>query len=550
MDCIDLGFDFFLIKFELREDVDSILKGGPWFIGQHFLAIRQWEPEFQASSATLSSVAMWIRLPELPIEFYEHNALLKIGRAIGPVLRIDANTANGARGRFARLCVQVNLDKPLVKAIFLGRLKQSIQYEGIGSLCFECGRIGHNREVCPFLVRENVKGVHEEANNSCSENQGGAATSPEVGRTSCSQKDEYGDWMIVTHRKANRFARDKPKEQSGSQSDESSQVPFSKNLPIAGESDRTAMKRKEPHFQADKPPTDVPRLPVSNKKKASEKRNSNRHGASAKPRRSNQSAVGSAIKDLGLNKGKGPFVFSSSAGPSVAIGPNQGQKPLLPSHPNSFTSLGSTGTGGLSHSSGLSRNGESTEVGDVLPKQNRADRRRDDQVDPARPIGDLGVVRLGADACLEEYVPVDAGEQGNGLPPFDEHGMGVDSESVVEIYHGQASVPCPTTIKLKLAGDRIKHAALGKITDRSRKELVEPDDLGEEDPSRQACGMLYEGESTQDEDDPVCESQERENPTHQDLNRRDGYCSPLDQSVPRVPGEESRGNGSMDIEGH
>ena len=69
---------------------------------------------------------MWIRLPELSIEFYEHNALLKIGRAIGPVLRIDANTANGARGRFSRLCVQVNLDKPLVKSIFLGRLKQSI----------------------------------------------------------------------------------------------------------------------------------------------------------------------------------------------------------------------------------------------------------------------------------------------------------------------------------------------------------------------------------------------------------------------------------------
>ena len=166
------------------------------------------------------------------------------------------------------------------------------------------------------------------------------------------------------------------------------------------------------------------------------------------------------------------------------------------------------------------------------------------------PIGDLGVVRLGADACLEEYVPADAGEQGNGLPPFDEHGMGVDSESVVEICHGQASVPRPTTIKLKLARDRIKHATLGKITDRGRKGLVEPNDLSEEDPSRQACGMLYEGESTQDEDDPVCESQERENPTRQDLNRRDGYCSPLDQSVPRVSGEESRGNGSMDIERH
>ena len=34
MDCIDLGYDYYLVKFELVEDVDSILKGGPWFIGQ------------------------------------------------------------------------------------------------------------------------------------------------------------------------------------------------------------------------------------------------------------------------------------------------------------------------------------------------------------------------------------------------------------------------------------------------------------------------------------------------------------------------------------
>ena len=114
MDCIDFGFDYFLTKFELKEDVDNILKGGLWFIGHNFLAIRQWELEFKASIATFSSIAMWVRFPELPIEFYEHNALLKIGIAIGPMLRIDAHIANGARGRFARMCIQVNLDKPLV----------------------------------------------------------------------------------------------------------------------------------------------------------------------------------------------------------------------------------------------------------------------------------------------------------------------------------------------------------------------------------------------------------------------------------------------------
>ena len=62
-----MGFDLFLVKFSLAEDVDRVLKEGPWFIGQHSLAIRQWEPNFKASTTTLSSVAVWIRLPELPI---------------------------------------------------------------------------------------------------------------------------------------------------------------------------------------------------------------------------------------------------------------------------------------------------------------------------------------------------------------------------------------------------------------------------------------------------------------------------------------------------
>ncbi|XP_023892706.1 uncharacterized protein LOC112004708 [Quercus suber] len=95
MDCIDIGNDFFLIKFELQSDLQVVLKGGPWYVGQHFLAIRKWELEFKAEEASLSFVAVWIRLPGLPIEFYDLIILKKIGRPIGLVLRIDTYTANG-----------------------------------------------------------------------------------------------------------------------------------------------------------------------------------------------------------------------------------------------------------------------------------------------------------------------------------------------------------------------------------------------------------------------------------------------------------------------
>ena len=75
-----------------------------------------------------------------------------IGEAVGPVLRVDTHIANGARGRFARLCVQVNLDKPLIKIVMVGKMAQAILFEGLNALCFACGRVGHRKVGCPYII--------------------------------------------------------------------------------------------------------------------------------------------------------------------------------------------------------------------------------------------------------------------------------------------------------------------------------------------------------------------------------------------------------------
>lgn len=131
LDCVDLGHGFFLTQLLLKEDFEAVLKTGPWFIGDHFLSIRPWEPDFKPALANVSSIAVWIRLNELPIEYYNAKALCLIGKAIGNVLRVDTHTAVEARGRFDRLCIQVDVTKPLVIAIMIGKLKQPVCYEGI-----------------------------------------------------------------------------------------------------------------------------------------------------------------------------------------------------------------------------------------------------------------------------------------------------------------------------------------------------------------------------------------------------------------------------------
>ncbi len=185
--CVDIGMGFFLVKFDSKSGFEEVLKGGPWFIGEHYLSLRPWVPNFRASEASVSSVAIWVKLPELPVEYYHKDSLLKIGSGLGPVLRVDFNTATGTRGRFARICVQLDLEQPLTCIIRVGKLKLAVVYEGIGMLCFHYGRIGHRSEWCPHRIQEPM----------------GA---PEIPPTTPDLKEddktsEFGPWMLVTRRK-------------------------------------------------------------------------------------------------------------------------------------------------------------------------------------------------------------------------------------------------------------------------------------------------------------------------------------------------------------
>lgn len=47
------------------------LHDGLWFIYNKFLSFQKWEPKFMASQARLANDIIWVRLPELPMEFYD-----------------------------------------------------------------------------------------------------------------------------------------------------------------------------------------------------------------------------------------------------------------------------------------------------------------------------------------------------------------------------------------------------------------------------------------------------------------------------------------------
>lgn len=204
LDCVNLTYGFFLVRFYAKDDLEKVIKKGPWFIGDHFLSLRPWEPFFKPSSTTVSSVAVWIRLNELPIELYEAEVLKEIGEAIGKILRIDSHTAMEARRRYARLCVQIDINRPLINTIIIDRFEQAFTYEGIQRLCFSCGKVGHKVEACSYTIRKEKEPVAltEDVQGAQADDVGSGHV--DNMHNTCEEMDTdgmYGPWMIVSRKR-------------------------------------------------------------------------------------------------------------------------------------------------------------------------------------------------------------------------------------------------------------------------------------------------------------------------------------------------------------
>lgn len=133
---MDLGNDFFLIKYSNSDDRDFVLFKGPWMITDHYLTMRPWHPNFDPFEATIDRVAVWVRLPDLAMEYYDNGLPWMIGNYIGRTFKIDRTTAIGTRGHYVRICVEVDLTKSLLSKFKLRRHIRRITYEGLHLICF------------------------------------------------------------------------------------------------------------------------------------------------------------------------------------------------------------------------------------------------------------------------------------------------------------------------------------------------------------------------------------------------------------------------------
>ena len=154
---MDLSRQYFMVCFEKEDEYLGALTGGPWRVFGSYLMVRAWSPEFDPlRDDIVTTPVWWVRLTNIPVNLYHRSILMGIAKGLGQPVRVDMTTLKFERARFARICVEVNLAKPLKETVLINGERYFVAYEGLSEICSRCRIYGHLVHGCPKTIAEKV----------------------------------------------------------------------------------------------------------------------------------------------------------------------------------------------------------------------------------------------------------------------------------------------------------------------------------------------------------------------------------------------------------
>ncbi|CAN1147574.1 hypothetical protein LINPERHAP2_LOCUS15955 [Linum perenne] len=178
--------DFFLVRFSDMKDYQRAAFDGPWKIYDYYITVSRWSPLFNEEEP-IRKILTWVRLPKLPIHYFNQVAVTRIGNYIGRTVRLDLATTEGARARYARVCVEIDISRPLLGKYIIDNRILLVEYESLENICYSCGFYGHKTDRCiPQSTDSFVPAV------------------PEKGTAVSINEKDAGEWMTVCRRNGKR----------------------------------------------------------------------------------------------------------------------------------------------------------------------------------------------------------------------------------------------------------------------------------------------------------------------------------------------------------
>lgn len=151
------------MAFDLNEDYQKALTGGPWFWGSAGLFLTPWFPDFDPSTAVITKIPIWVRLPNLPAHLWHISVFLAIADTLGRYLVVDSSRKENGLYTYSRICAEIDISKGLPDQINLKygdfHWTQTLDYENTAFRCRHCHQTGHLQSSCTQYLdkKKNLK---------------------------------------------------------------------------------------------------------------------------------------------------------------------------------------------------------------------------------------------------------------------------------------------------------------------------------------------------------------------------------------------------------
>ncbi|XP_062103427.1 uncharacterized protein LOC133814493 [Humulus lupulus] len=141
-----------IVKFNDEATRDFVLENGIVQFDRKPVIVRPWTQELD-SIRLVRSIPLWIRLPNLGLQYWGKNCLSALVSTIGKPIMVDKFTKDRSMIRFARVLVEMEItDDPPFIIHFVnerGQLQeQFVEYEWLPIKCSTCKGYGHNAAEC------------------------------------------------------------------------------------------------------------------------------------------------------------------------------------------------------------------------------------------------------------------------------------------------------------------------------------------------------------------------------------------------------------------
>ena len=158
---LPLGKGCFEFNFQSVDDMRMVLAQGVINLKPCIIRFSCRSSDLNTQSQLQTHAQIWVRLMQLPQEYWREKTLFEIAYGVGTPSIIDKATQSRLFGIYARILVDVDMSSKLFDSVILERegyaFTVEVQYERHPLFCCHDKFIGHTVQQCNKLVTSNVQ---------------------------------------------------------------------------------------------------------------------------------------------------------------------------------------------------------------------------------------------------------------------------------------------------------------------------------------------------------------------------------------------------------